>query len=160
MLDLEQELGAIIDALAAERIEYALCGGMAMAVHGVVQATVDVDLLVRSEDLDRIRAAVAHEASNVATLILDAVPVTSALEPVWAGREQRRWADRVLQVVSRDALRDLNTSLDIGRRTAGALVDYSDRAITERIRQVSQLRKLCLSLAKAKPVAPPAERKT
>lgn len=34
-------------------------------------------------------------------------------------------------------------------------VDYSDRAITVRIRQASQLRKLCLSLAKAKPVPPP-----
>ena len=33
-------------------------------------------------------------------------------------------------------------------------VDYSDKAITQRIRQVSQLRKLCLSLGKAKPVAP------
>lgn len=33
-------------------------------------------------------------------------------------------------------------------------VDYSDRAITMRIRQVSQLRKLCLSLAKAKPLPP------
>jgi hypothetical protein len=34
-------------------------------------------------------------------------------------------------------------------------VDYSDRAVTLRIRQVSQLRKLCLSLGKAKPVKPP-----
>ncbi len=34
-------------------------------------------------------------------------------------------------------------------------VDYSDRAITVRIRQISQLRKLCLSLAKAKPLPPP-----
>lgn len=31
-------------------------------------------------------------------------------------------------------------------------VDYSEKAIAMRIRQVSQLRKLCLSLAKAKPV--------
>jgi hypothetical protein len=30
-------------------------------------------------------------------------------------------------------------------------IDYSDRAVTIRIRQISQLRKLCLSLAKAKP---------
>jgi hypothetical protein len=37
-------------------------------------------------------------------------------------------------------------------------VDYSDRAITQRIRQVSQLRKLCLSLAKAtKPVQSAAD---
>ena len=34
-------------------------------------------------------------------------------------------------------------------------VDYSDRAITLRIRQVSQLRKLCLSLANAKRLSPP-----
>jgi hypothetical protein len=33
-------------------------------------------------------------------------------------------------------------------------VDYSERAITLRIRQVSRLRKLCLSLMKAKPVQP------
>ena len=30
-------------------------------------------------------------------------------------------------------------------------VDYSQRAISQRIRQVSQLRKLCLSLSKANP---------
>ena len=30
-------------------------------------------------------------------------------------------------------------------------VDYSQQAISQRIRQVSQLRKLCLSLSKAKP---------
>jgi hypothetical protein len=35
-------------------------------------------------------------------------------------------------------------------------VDYSERAIALRIRQVSQLRKLCLSLAKAKPLKPSA----
>ncbi len=33
-------------------------------------------------------------------------------------------------------------------------IDYSDRAVTMRIRQVSQIRKLCLSLAKARPVTP------
>ena len=40
--------------------------------------------------------------------------------------------------------------------------DYSDQAITLRIRQVSQLRKLCLSLAKAKRLSPPdgIERRT
>jgi hypothetical protein len=35
-------------------------------------------------------------------------------------------------------------------------VDYSERAITQRIREVSQLRKLCLSLGKANPAKPPA----
>jgi hypothetical protein len=41
-------------------------------------------------------------------------------------------------------------------------VDYSDRAIALRIHQVSQLRKLCLSLANAKRLSPPegVERRT
>ena len=34
------------------------------------------------------------------------------------------------------------------------MVDYSEKAVAQRIRQVSQLRKLCLSLMKAKPVPP------
>jgi hypothetical protein len=34
-------------------------------------------------------------------------------------------------------------------------VDYSERAITLRIRQVAQLRRLCLSLGKAKPAPSP-----
>ena len=36
-------------------------------------------------------------------------------------------------------------------------VDYSDQAITLRIRQVSQLRRLCLSLGRATPVPPGPE---
>lgn len=32
-------------------------------------------------------------------------------------------------------------------------VDYSDRAITMRLKRLSQLRKLCVSLSKAKPVS-------
>ena len=35
-------------------------------------------------------------------------------------------------------------------------VDYSEPAVSLRIRQVSQLRKLCLSLARAKPVDLPS----
>jgi len=31
-------------------------------------------------------------------------------------------------------------------------VDYSDAAITVRLRQAAQLRRLCLSLGKAKPI--------
>lgn len=39
-------------------------------------------------------------------------------------------------------------------------IDYSDKAVELRIRQVSQLRKLCLSLAKANPkLRKPADEK-
>ena len=35
-------------------------------------------------------------------------------------------------------------------------VDMSPQAVTARLKLVSQLRRLCLSLAKAKPINPPA----
>lgn len=38
-----------------------------------------------------------------------------------------------------------------------APVDYSDAAIEQRLRRVSQLRALCLSLAKARPKTPAPE---
>jgi hypothetical protein len=38
--------------------------------------------------------------------------------------------------------------------------DMSAHAVTVRLARVSQLRKLCLSLSKAKPVQPPAKSKS
>jgi hypothetical protein len=37
-------------------------------------------------------------------------------------------------------------------------IDYSEAAINLRLRQVSQLRELCLSLGKATPIAPEPDR--
>jgi hypothetical protein len=37
-------------------------------------------------------------------------------------------------------------------------IDYSEAAINLRLRQVSQLRDLCLSLGKATPIAPESDR--
>ncbi len=134
MLDLEQELGAIVDALAAEQIEYALCGGLAMAVHGAPRATIDIDLLVREEDVERIRSVVGRlgftfrafpmtfaggsvriervtkiDPSDGETLMLDLLLVTPELEGAWLGREKRQWRDGVLTVVSREGLIQLKT---------------------------------------------------
>lgn len=36
------------------RVEYALCGGVALAVHDVPRSTGDIGVLARPEDLDRI----------------------------------------------------------------------------------------------------------
>ena len=47
--DLIAELEQLVDALHADAAEYALCGGLALAVHGHPRATKDIDLLVRAE---------------------------------------------------------------------------------------------------------------
>jgi hypothetical protein len=50
---------ALFRALAERRVEYAVVGAVAMAAHGVVRATQDVDLFVRAteENVARLRAA-------------------------------------------------------------------------------------------------------
>ncbi len=39
----------LVSALEARKIPYALCGGMAVALHGVVRGTMDVDLVISLE---------------------------------------------------------------------------------------------------------------
>jgi hypothetical protein len=41
MLDIYEEFLKLVEALNERAIDYALCGGMAMAVHGLPRATVD-----------------------------------------------------------------------------------------------------------------------
>ena len=53
MLDLYEEMLQVVRKLEQERIDYALCGGLAMAVYDVIRATVDIDLLILTLDVDR-----------------------------------------------------------------------------------------------------------
>lgn len=58
MFDLYEEFKSIISALEEHGIDYAVCGGLAMAVHGLPRATVDIDLLILSERLEDAKAVV------------------------------------------------------------------------------------------------------
>jgi len=55
MLDLFDELKTLIAALEAEPVDYAVCGGLAMAIHALPRATIDIDLLIRSDDLPTVQ---------------------------------------------------------------------------------------------------------
>ena len=128
MLDLAAEFEAVLSALAEHGIEYAVCGGLAMAIHGYPRATVDIDLLIRPEDEERVYAAVlplgytfrakpmhfdggAMEIRRVSkvdpagdTLMLDLLLVTAELEDVWHARELVEWDSGPIAVVSRQGL--------------------------------------------------------
>lgn len=172
MLDLEHELAALIDALNREGIDYALCGGLALAVHGFVRASVDLDLLVREVDLSRLDATATtlefHHFIKTDVdgdrVNIDPHVVNGQTESVWRDRELRAWDGRNLSVVSRSGLVMLKTLRGRGQDLADVErledTDYSERAVTVRLIRVSQLRKLCLSLGKAKsakPAAPPRD---
>ena len=120
------ELRALVAALEAAAIDYAICGGVALAIHGAPRATQDIDLLLRPEDLDRLRVVArgcgfAFEslpmdfASGLTmqrfTKLIDGQPLM--LDVLLVGpTEERVWADRLtaafeggpIRVVSRAGL--------------------------------------------------------
>jgi hypothetical protein len=53
-MGLYQGLAGVVDALNEAGIDDAVCGGMAVAMHGYARLTKDIDLLVRREDVERI----------------------------------------------------------------------------------------------------------
>jgi hypothetical protein len=111
-------------------VEYAVCGGLAVAIHGYPRATKDMDFLVQSESAEKVeflarkagytlsagiipfdsgkpterRVLRLSKARGEDLLTLDLVLVGPVLEEVWAGRERRRIGDQELSVVSRRGL--------------------------------------------------------
>jgi len=130
------ELVALIRALDAADIDYALCGALALAVYGAPRATKDIDVLAIKDDAERIRA-VAREAGFVfealpmeftgtgveiqrytklvdgRPLLFDVLWVSAKLETVWRERQRIAWEGGELSVVSRDGL--ITLKLTAGR---------------------------------------------
>jgi Nucleotidyl transferase AbiEii toxin, Type IV TA system len=140
VLDLYEELAAIVAALDERRIDYALCGGLAMAVWGFPRATVDIDIVIEPQSLDatekvaeslgytaRARpmtfssgAIVIHRISKIDpdggdVLMLDMMLVTPAIANVWAERTRVEWEQGSISVVSRDGLIALKSFRASGR---------------------------------------------
>ena len=128
MQDIFTELKALLLQLEQSGVPYALCGGFALAVHGYVRATEDIDLLTPAvETLAAAAAAVGFsvrnppmslaEGSVVITrllkpsssefLCLDLLHVTPATTPAWEGRERQETEIGTVSVVSREGLRSL-----------------------------------------------------
>jgi len=129
MIDLYEELKALVGKLDEAKIDYALCGGMALAIYGIPRATVDLDLLISSEALEKA-SRIAQErgyafiaqpmvlASGAISIrrfskkdeetgfwvSLDFLLVTPSLEDVWEERQTLEWEGGRIQVVSRAGL--------------------------------------------------------
>lgn len=148
--DLYRELVALTAAFDAGSVPYALCGGLAVAIHGAPRFTRGLDLLVLPADAERAKgiakalgfvaeslpmrlkaAGVMHRVIKFGesgeVLALDLLLVGEQLEPVWESRERLRTGDQDLWVVSRKAL--LAMKLAAGRPQD--LVDAQKLAETE-----------------------------
>ena len=69
-MNLFEELMALVAELDASGIEYALAGGLAVAVWGAPRATKDIDLLVMPESVARAKAVAARRGFT-----LEAAPI-------------------------------------------------------------------------------------
>ena len=129
-LDIEAELLLVVDALAAADVEYALCGGLALAVHGFPRATKDIDVLVEASEVERAFVAVrsagftlragpmplgvgtpnpqrlfrATKVVGTSHLTLDILEVSPSYLPVWSSRVAGTFKGRQLTVVTREGL--------------------------------------------------------
>ena len=125
-MTLFDELTALVNALDQAGIEYALVGGLAVAVWGAPRATQDIDLLVRADALPAalevargqgfatralpMRFADGMEVHRVSKtdagemLLLDLILVNANLEPAWRTRLRLATEGGRLWVISRDGL--------------------------------------------------------
>jgi hypothetical protein len=141
VVNLYDELVALVRVLDEGHIPYALCGALALAVYGVPRATKDIDLLARPEDEEKIRAALRRSgfvlealpmtfASGIRVrrfskivegrpLMVDVLWVDPPLQAIWEARQTLAWREGQIQVVGRDGLVTL-------KLTAGRPQDLAD----------------------------------
>ncbi|CAN5605321.1 hypothetical protein BH18ACI1_BH18ACI1_22990 [soil metagenome] len=133
MTTLLDELKELISALEDNKIEYAVCGGLSLAIHGFARATLDIDILIQPESLEKAyqvgaengfdirgldisfkeRAVEIRRVSKIddngEVLSLDLLLVTPQVQDVWETREKIDFLGSRLSVVSRTGLIKMKT---------------------------------------------------
>ena len=129
MIDITDELKKLVANLENQDIDYALCGGMAMAVHQLPRMTVDIDLVIEPESVDAVMAIASRlgytirgmdmsfaqgaveirriskiDAEAGDLLSLDFLLVTPEIRSAWEDRIEVSWEGGNLKVVSREGL--------------------------------------------------------
>lgn len=136
MLNLKEELFQVTDLLNKMGVEYAVCGGLAVLIHGCPRPTYDLDFIVKSNNLARIRSHLKHLGYKIQTdvmtfqadqpneikvwriskardedlLSVDFLLINPFLEDVWAGRRQFEFDGKSITVVGLDGLRKMKES--------------------------------------------------
>jgi hypothetical protein len=129
MADIFEEFCRLVSRFNSERIDYAVCGGWALAIHGAPRATVDIDFLILTEDLAtawkiaqefgydveglplsfdngliEIRRISKIDRKSKILITIDFLLVTEGLKKVWNEREIFDWEDDKVTTISREGL--------------------------------------------------------
>jgi hypothetical protein len=144
MATLLEEFTNLTNALNERNIDYAVCGGWAMAILGFPRATVDIDLLILAENLDEvwqiaqdlgyhieglplslhdgkieIRRISKIDRQTKTLITIDFLLVTDAIKEVWQTRKFFQWNRGIISSVSKDGLIFL-------KQISGRLQDLAD----------------------------------
>ena len=151
-MKLRTELLQITRCLNEAGIDYALCGGLAVAAHGYPRLTRDIDLLIQPSEVDSSHIALSKihydlhsglipfdigtererrvyrisKAEGRELVTLDLIVVTPILQEIWNTREAVEVDSQAIKIVSRSGLIKM-------KRIAGRLQDLADIEALERI---------------------------
>jgi len=128
-MDLLEELKNLSAKLNQAGIDYALCGGLALAIYAKPRATLDIDMMVDSGSLSQIKHAAEelgfafsaapmefhggavqmHRLTKIDNdsgehLVLDLLIVTPEIQKAWDSRFTVEWEGAPLKVVSPQGL--------------------------------------------------------
>ena len=115
-MDLYAELFKLVEALEAAGLPYAVCGGIAVAIHGYPRFTQDIDLLILPSDEKRV-LSVAEKCQFT---------VDGGRLPMGEGKESHWEIVRVSKIVDRDLL-----PLDLMLVAPEIQSTWDDRAVVE-----------------------------
>jgi hypothetical protein len=141
-IDLYAELQALATAFDNQNVPYAVCGGLAVALHGAPRFTKDIDILVPAERLDEAKQIVracgfaiaalpmrfkgsgveVHRLSRITEgmlLTVDLLVVNENLAPALDDRRRMKLDGGSLWVVSREGLVSMKLA-------AGRPIDLDD----------------------------------
>ena len=133
-MDLFEEFSQLVNELNKKKVDYALCGGLAMAVYAFPRATLDIDILIEPESLEKTKHIAGQlgftfdaglmrfsgdtvqiyrltkiSPNDGDTLMLDMLLVTLDMATVWESRQSISWAGGELPVVSPQGLIELKS---------------------------------------------------
>ena len=128
-MDLVDEFRALLEGLERAGVDFAVCGGLAFAIHVRPRATIDIDLLLPIEEVERAKQVAREQGYRIEAgpfvirkdvieihrlskpdpetgdlLSLDLLVVTQTLAPVWETRQRVDWEHGTVPVVSRAGL--------------------------------------------------------
>ena len=132
-MNINDELEAIARAFNESGIEYALCGGLAVAVYGYPRATQDINILIRESDLKQATGVLGKQGYSISAgiipldvgkesesrlyrlskargddlLTVDLLLVSPTMDDVWEDREAFLVGDYEITVVSLSGLRKM-----------------------------------------------------